>query len=106
MAELADFDPPDLGCQLPPPGWWCSREPGHDGPCAAREVKPDVRYDQFGRIHPREWAMWPWQQCRARREPGHPDGRWGRCELRRGHAGDHALEFGMSDLRWSTAATG
>lgn len=23
------------GCQLPPPGWWCSREPGHDGPCAA-----------------------------------------------------------------------
>lgn len=24
-------------CTLPPPGWWCSREPGHDGPCAARE---------------------------------------------------------------------
>jgi hypothetical protein len=28
--------PPNLGCKLPPPGWWCSREPGHDGPCAAR----------------------------------------------------------------------
>lgn len=31
--------PPDLGCPLPPPGWWCSREPGHDGPCAARRVR-------------------------------------------------------------------
>lgn len=23
-------------CHLPPDGWTCSREPGHDGPCAAR----------------------------------------------------------------------
>lgn len=25
-------------CNKPeiPEGWWCSREPGHDGPCAAR----------------------------------------------------------------------
>ena len=23
-------------CGLPPPGWQCSREPGHEGPCAAR----------------------------------------------------------------------
>jgi hypothetical protein len=29
--------PPDLGCTMPPAGWWCSIEPGHDGPCAARE---------------------------------------------------------------------
>jgi hypothetical protein len=28
--------PPNLGCKLPPSGWWCSREPGHEGPCAAR----------------------------------------------------------------------
>lgn len=27
--------PPDLGCQQPPDGWYCSREPGHEGPCAA-----------------------------------------------------------------------
>jgi hypothetical protein len=26
------------GCEVPPPGWWCSREPGHKGPCAARRV--------------------------------------------------------------------
>jgi hypothetical protein len=29
--------PLDLGCTMPPAGWWCSIEPGHDGPCAARE---------------------------------------------------------------------
>jgi hypothetical protein len=23
-------------CSKAPYGWWCSREPGHDGPCAAR----------------------------------------------------------------------
>lgn len=26
----------DQGCRVPPEGWWCSREPGHEGPCAAR----------------------------------------------------------------------
>lgn len=25
-----------LGCRRPPSGWWCSRVPGHAGPCAAR----------------------------------------------------------------------
>lgn len=23
-------------CTVPPTGWWCSREAGHTGPCAAR----------------------------------------------------------------------
>lgn len=22
-------------CDVPPPGWFCTRTPGHDGPCAA-----------------------------------------------------------------------
>lgn len=22
-------------CTIPPEGWWCSRAPGHEGPCAA-----------------------------------------------------------------------
>lgn len=26
----------DQGCATPPVGWWCSRSPGHEGPCAAR----------------------------------------------------------------------
>lgn len=35
----------DLGCKLPPPGWYCSRHPGHPGPCAAypspkRPIRP------------------------------------------------------------------
>jgi hypothetical protein len=25
-------------CKIPPEGWWCSRESGHDGPCAARQI--------------------------------------------------------------------
>lgn len=25
-------------CLRPPTGWWCSREPGHDGPCAAHRI--------------------------------------------------------------------
>lgn len=24
-----------LGCPVPPSGWFCLREPGHEGPCAA-----------------------------------------------------------------------
>jgi hypothetical protein len=29
-------------CTLPPAGWWCSRERGHDGPCAARRRLPGI----------------------------------------------------------------
>lgn len=25
-------------CKVPPPGWWCSREAGHEPPCAARKT--------------------------------------------------------------------
>lgn len=32
-------------CQVPPTGWYCTRRPGHDGPCAALPIveleKPD-----------------------------------------------------------------
>jgi hypothetical protein len=27
-------------CERPPDGWTCSREPGHDGPCAESPVEP------------------------------------------------------------------
>jgi hypothetical protein len=27
------------GCRVPPDGWYCSREQGHDGPCTARPTK-------------------------------------------------------------------
>lgn len=33
-----DPNPPNQGCTRPPIGWYCSREPGHKGPCAARPV--------------------------------------------------------------------
>lgn len=30
-------------CTIPPKGWWCSREAGHEGPCAARPVEKTYR---------------------------------------------------------------
>ena len=32
--ERVDEDWPPA-CKVPPPGWGCTRAPGHDGPCAA-----------------------------------------------------------------------
>lgn len=38
-----DDDAPWQGCDVPPEGWWCSREKGHEPPCAARPGKPPVQ---------------------------------------------------------------
>jgi hypothetical protein len=48
------------------------------------------------------WARWSWQACTARRERRPDVPYFGRCELRRNHDGDHALERGMDIPRWST----
>lgn len=40
------------------------------------------------------WAVWPWSNCRARHIKA------GRCELRRGHVGPHARDYGMYPWRW------
>ena len=32
-----------ITCEVPPPGWWCSRDEGHDGPCAAHPWRDDPR---------------------------------------------------------------
>jgi hypothetical protein len=48
------------------------------------------------------WAR-PWQRrCAAVREQRPGSLYWGQCELRRGHAGDHALDRGYDVPRWST----
>lgn len=49
LPYFADFAR-NYGCPLPPPGWWCSRTPGHEGPCAARPVAARQVY----RIHREE----------------------------------------------------
>lgn len=28
-------------CAIAPPGWLCTRKPGHDGPCAAVKLKEE-----------------------------------------------------------------
>lgn len=39
--HAADVYP--ITCEVPPPGWWCSRTGGHDGPCAAHPWRDDPR---------------------------------------------------------------
>jgi hypothetical protein len=49
--------------------------------------------------HPDLWAGVFQRQCKARLRRRTAQAwemaRWGRCELRAGHPGDHALDFGM-----------
>lgn len=35
---MTAIKPSEEMCDHPPYGWWCSRTPGHEGPCAAREI--------------------------------------------------------------------
>lgn len=44
------------------------------------------------------WAKWPWEQCQAVTIDVY--GRC-RCDLKRGHDGEHRAERGMYDLTWS-----
>lgn len=43
-------------CTLPPPGWRCTRDHGHDGPCAA-VPEPVVPLDQAGTNPARKWYL-------------------------------------------------
>jgi len=46
---LGDCDAPIAPtgeCTVPPPGWVCSREPGHSGPCAARPIVGETPNDE------------------------------------------------------------
>lgn len=40
--EMPDTIGPPPVCDVPPPGWYCTRVAGHDGPCAAIPVAGDV----------------------------------------------------------------
>ena len=41
IIDAADIQ--TITCDVPPPGWWCSRDEGHDGPCAAHPWRDDPR---------------------------------------------------------------
>lgn len=54
-------------CDRPPPGWHCTREPGHDGPCAAHR---DLSVFDFVDERSRAQRVWdhvrgPWSRHRA-----------------------------------------
>ena len=57
------MDTRDQGCTVPPEGWWCSRGPGHDGPCAARPAaaiasRNDLYLLREGHLFGALMAMW------------------------------------------------
>lgn len=41
--ECAVREPQTTRCSIPPPGWYCTREPGHEGPCAAIPCKGETQ---------------------------------------------------------------
>lgn len=47
VAEESDGFPP---CMIPPLGWVCTREPGHEGPCAAHPVGNEIVAQQIERL--------------------------------------------------------
>ena len=42
-ATIDAADIQTITCDVPPPGWWCSRDEGNDGPCAAHPWRDDPR---------------------------------------------------------------
>lgn len=47
-AFTIDDDTPWRGCEVPPLGWWCSRDKGHEPPCAARPGSHPVQDTEAG----------------------------------------------------------
>lgn len=84
MSELTDVGAGyenNGGCALPPEGYWCSRGPGHGGPCAARSIgfgnDPESKekraffaayYAQW--VDRRRWIFNPMMK------PGDPESAW------------------------------
>ncbi len=43
-----DAERSKMSCQIPPPGWYCTRAEGHDGPCAALPNLSNQTISPFG----------------------------------------------------------
>ncbi len=92
-------------CQVPPPGWWCSRSAGHDGPCAARSWPEDPRLsgpEAMSTDTPEAPT-----RCRAvaalgTEEHGRLNGVVVRCELDAGHDVDIPADV-ESGVTWGPA---
>lgn len=48
VGTIAGAEAQPITCEVPPPGWWCSRDAGHDGPCAAHPWRDDPRLTTCG----------------------------------------------------------
>jgi hypothetical protein len=55
-------DPPRGTCDHDWPGWWCSLDAGHDGPCPLREEPPMAEPTVEIRCrHTRSTTYWTWK---------------------------------------------
>lgn len=57
---------------MPPEGWRCTRDSGHEGPCAAtpREPDPDIRDHEFIDVSPSYCGLCglPWRRHKYKHE--------------------------------------
>lgn len=66
-------------CQVPPAGWYCTREAGHEGPCAAWPNKA-IRFDRYHTETTTDGMSMSETSCQV------PPTGW-RCTRKRGHEG-------------------
>ena len=72
------------------------------GTSSARHKRPRAVTLASVAEHDLPWARLWERTCTAVREQRPDAAFWGLCELRRFHAGDHALDRGFDVPRWST----
>lgn len=61
-------------CNIPPKGWRCIREPGHDGPCAAMPVSdrdglPEITMQDFQAVQAIIAQLWANKQAETPEPP-------------------------------------
>lgn len=47
-SDMGNLIGPPAKCELPPDGWYCTRMPGHEGPCAALSAAPVQAQEPIG----------------------------------------------------------
>ena len=59
-------------CDSPPPGWYCTRERGHDGPCAALPLHSSTRPEP-------KFIAWRCEKCGSYHAVLFPDSECDHC---------------------------
>ena len=57
VSEMSTFQQ----CDLPPKGWYCTLEDGHDGPCPTHPCQWKLRVEQLDRSGALAFWGWRWE---------------------------------------------